>query len=230
MPRGSIARERRGGATRFNSMVTRAQTKKSLRARGGKPILLTRKGLTGPDKFGAIAKERKRVARCAARRELAALDHKGAPDFPRCMPPFPMEDHNLIFFAFDLLFADGQDLRRLPLRRSQGAIEALLEARAKSNSKSTACQHVEAAGCRPTIARKLSMTASLEKAQRPLCSGRSKADQGQVPRRQEVCSGWQTTTAMPLADAGFPRRRSGPLSGWWELSLGRTPSGVSCRR
>ena len=48
--------------------------------------------------------------------EIVALDHNGAPDFSTLQAALSDgKTDDLIFFAFDLLFADGMDIRGLPL-------------------------------------------------------------------------------------------------------------------
>ena len=57
--------------------------------------------------------------------EIVALDHNGAPDFAALQAALSDgKTDDLIFFAFDLLFADGEDLRAAAARRAQGAAEA----------------------------------------------------------------------------------------------------------
>ena len=68
--------------------------------------------------------------------EIVALDHNGAPDFSTLQAA--LSDGNtdkLIFYAFDLLFADGQDLRRLPLSQRKARLKELLEARPKARAR-----------------------------------------------------------------------------------------------
>ena len=58
---------------------------------------------------------------CLIDGEAVALDQHGAPDFAALQAALSEgKSDSLIFFAFDLLFADGEDLRALPLTRAQG--------------------------------------------------------------------------------------------------------------
>ena len=62
--------------------------------------------------------------------EIVAVDHNGLPDFSALQAAIADgKTGNLIYFAFDLLFADGEDLRALPLRERKERLKHLLEAR-----------------------------------------------------------------------------------------------------
>jgi bifunctional non-homologous end joining protein LigD len=58
--------------------------------------------------------------------EVCALDEQGRPDFSRLKLSLDGK-HPLIFYAFDLLVADGEDLTKLPLVERKARLEALLE-------------------------------------------------------------------------------------------------------
>lgn len=58
--------------------------------------------------------------------EVCALDEAGRPDFSRLKVSLDGK-HPLIFYAFDLLVADGDDLTRLPLIERKARLEAVLE-------------------------------------------------------------------------------------------------------
>ena len=89
-------------------------------------MLKTRKGLDWTEKFGAIAKEANRLPDALIDGEIVALDDDGAPDFSALQAAISDGKTEIsIFFAFDLLFAGGEDLRPLPLARTQGALEAI---------------------------------------------------------------------------------------------------------
>ena len=76
----------------------------------------TRKGLDWTEKFPAIAKEGSALPDMLIDGEIVALDHDGAPDFSTLQAAISDgKTDRLIFFAFDLLFAEGEDLRRVPL-------------------------------------------------------------------------------------------------------------------
>src|SRR6266850_4031409 len=107
-----------------------------LRVEDGKATLKTRKGLDWTDKFRAIAKEGSSLPDVLIDGEIVALDHDGAPDFSTLQAALSDgKTDELIFFAFDLLFADGEDLRRLSLGERKQRLRELLEARPKAKAK-----------------------------------------------------------------------------------------------
>lgn len=59
--------------------------------------------------------------------EVCALNELGRPDFSRLKASLDGK-HPLVFYAFDLLVADGQDIARLPLVERKARLEAVLEA------------------------------------------------------------------------------------------------------
>ena len=95
-----------------------------LRVEDGKATLKTRKGLDWTDKFDAIAKAAGALPDALIDGEIVALDDNGAPDFAALQAALSDgKTDELIFFAFDLLFAGGEDLRPLPLGERKAAIE-----------------------------------------------------------------------------------------------------------
>src|SRR5436190_19355894 len=112
-----------------------------LRVAAGDVALNTRKGLDWADKFPAIAKEAQNLPDALIDGEIVAVDKKGLPDFSALQAAIAEgKTNNLIYFAFDLLFADGEDLRALPLRERKERLKALLEAR---NGKAKLIRYVE---------------------------------------------------------------------------------------
>lgn len=105
-----------------------------LRVEDGEATLKTRKGLDWTDKFGTIAKEAASLPDAVIDGEIVALDHNGAPNFSSLQAALSDgKTEDLIFFAFDLLFAEGLDYRRLPLGERKARLKALLEARKKAS-------------------------------------------------------------------------------------------------
>src|SRR5258708_426854 len=97
-----------------------------LRVEDGEATLKTRKGLDWTDKFPVIAKEGSALPDVLIDGEIAALDHKGAPNFSALQAAIADgKTDNLIFFAFDLLLASHEDLRALPL---EGIVSKKLKA------------------------------------------------------------------------------------------------------
>jgi len=98
-----------------------------LRVEDGEARLRTRKGLDWTRKFAAIAEAAEGLPDCIIDGEACALDRHGAPDFAALQAALSDDDSkDLIFFAFDLLFAAGHDLRPLPLSERKEALRTLL--------------------------------------------------------------------------------------------------------
>lgn len=98
-----------------------------LRTVGGRATLKTRKGLDWSAKFAAITKAGTHLPDSIVDGELVALDHTGAPDFAALQAAISeRKTDDLIFFAFDLLFAGGEDLRALPLSARKDRLKAML--------------------------------------------------------------------------------------------------------
>lgn len=119
-----------------------------LRVEHGEATLKTRKGLDWSEKFKAIAREGSTLPDVLIDGEIVALDHNGAPDFSTLQAAISDgKTDELIFYAFDLLFADGEDLRRMPLAERKARLKKLLEARLKARAKSIRyVEHFESGG------------------------------------------------------------------------------------
>ncbi len=101
-----------------------------LRVEDGKAVLKTRKGLDWTEKFAAIAREGSALPDMLVDGEIVALNHDGAPDFSALQAAISDgKTDSLIFFAFDLLFANGEDLRRVPLADRKAQLKRVLAAR-----------------------------------------------------------------------------------------------------
>jgi bifunctional non-homologous end joining protein LigD len=100
-----------------------------LRVESGRATLKTRAGLDWTGKFKEIARAAEILPDCLVDGEACALDHNGSPDFPALQAALSDgRTQDLVFFAFDLLFASGEDLRGLPLRERKQRLQGLLEA------------------------------------------------------------------------------------------------------
>ena len=98
-----------------------------LRMEAGKARLRTRKGLDWSGRFPAIVAAGAQCGDGIIDGEIVALDHSGAPDFAALQAALADEKtDDLIFFAFDLLFADGEDLRALALEARKQRLKAFL--------------------------------------------------------------------------------------------------------
>ena len=117
-----------------------------LRVEDGDARLRTRKGLDWTAKFSGIAEAAGGLPDCLLDGEIVALDQKGAPDFAALQAALSDgKTDALIFFAFDLLFVGGEDLRPLPLRDRKARLKALL-AKSKLPPTLRYVEHFETAG------------------------------------------------------------------------------------
>ena len=92
---------------------------------GGKAVLQTRKGLDWTERFGAIGRAAADLPDAVIDGEVVALDAAGAPDFAALQAALSDgKTQDLVFFAFDLLFDAGEDLRALPLSERKTRLEA----------------------------------------------------------------------------------------------------------
>jgi bifunctional non-homologous end joining protein LigD len=99
-----------------------------LRVEDGEATLKTRKGLDWTEKFQAIAKEAAGLPDAIIDGEIVGLDAHGAPDFAALQAALSdAETDTLIFFVFDLLFADGEDLRKLPFSERKECLKEFLD-------------------------------------------------------------------------------------------------------
>jgi bifunctional non-homologous end joining protein LigD len=170
-----------------------------LRVVDGKASLRTRKGLDWTDKFPAIARDGSLLPDVLVDGEIVALDHNGVPNFSTLQAAISDgKTDNLVFFAFDLLFVDGMDIRSLPLGERKQRLKQLLEARAKAKARSIRyVEHFEGGGdAILQSARQLSLEGIVsKKLSAPYRSGRSE-DWTKAKCRaghEVVIGGWKTT-------------------------------------
>jgi bifunctional non-homologous end joining protein LigD len=117
-----------------------------LRVENGHAQLRTRKGLEWTAKFAGIAEAASGLPDCLLDGEIVAMDQQGAPDFAALQEALSEHMTNeLIFFAFDVLFLEGDDLRQLPLRDRKARLKSLL-AKSKLPSTLRYVEHFETAG------------------------------------------------------------------------------------
>jgi bifunctional non-homologous end joining protein LigD len=123
-----------------------------LRVEGGRASLKTRAGLDWTKRFAEIAGDARSLPDCLIDGEACALDANGSPDFAALQAALSDgRTGDLIFFAFDLLFAEGQDLRNLPLTERKARLRALLAAAPKTGASKKGARiryvdHFETAG------------------------------------------------------------------------------------
>jgi bifunctional non-homologous end joining protein LigD len=168
-----------------------------LRVEDGKAKLLTRKGLDWTGKFSAIARAAARLPDCIIDGEICALDHQGAPDFAALQAALSDgKSDTLIFFAFDLMFTAGEDLRALPLSTRKARLAEFL-GRAKADTHLRFVEHFANGGeavlqsaCRMNLEGIVS-----KKVDAPYASGRGDAWTKAKCRagHEVVIGGWSTT-------------------------------------
>lgn len=100
-----------------------------MRIEQGKVTLRTRKGLDWTARFAATAKAARALEDAIIDGEVIALDDAGVPDFAALQAALSEQrSETLVYFAFDLLFRAGEDLRGRPLEERKAALKQLLEA------------------------------------------------------------------------------------------------------
>jgi bifunctional non-homologous end joining protein LigD len=163
---------------------------------------LTRRGLDWTDKFGALAHALDIEGPAALDGEIVVLDAKGVSDFGALQAALSAHKTDaLVFFVFDLMHLDGQDLRPLPLNERKDRLKALVERSNAKGGKLIFSEHFKADGphfhenaCHLALEGVVS-----KRADAPYRSGRSDAWlKTKCRQRQEVVIG------------GFTERRSGP--------------------
>lgn len=183
-----------------------------MRIEDGEVSLKTRKGLDWTEKFSAIAKEAGKLPDSIIDGEIVALDHNGHPNFSSMQAALSDgKTDNLIFYAFDLLFADGEDLRKLQLSDRKERLQALLNGKRQRNEGVIRyVEHFNTGG--DTIlesARKLSLEGIVsKKATAPYHSGRSDAWTKAKCRagHEVVIGGWKSNAGkFRSLMAGVPR-------------------------
>ncbi len=118
-----------------------------LRVEDGAARLRTRKGLDWTQKFQAIAGQAEKLPDCMIDGEAVALDAQGAPDFSALQTALSEgQSDKLVFFAFDLLFAEGEDLRTLPLHDRKARLRELLDGLKGKHARLQYVEHFETAG------------------------------------------------------------------------------------
>jgi bifunctional non-homologous end joining protein LigD len=99
-----------------------------LRIEAGRATLKTRKGLDWSDRFPEIAAAGAKLSDGVIDGEVVALESTGAPDFAALQAAITDGDTgDLVFFAFDQLFAGHEDLRSLPLSERKARLKHSLD-------------------------------------------------------------------------------------------------------
>lgn len=103
---------------------------------GGRATLRTRKGLDWTTRFPELAADAAKWPDAVLDGEVCALAEDASPDFSALQAALSEEDTGeLIYFAFDLLFEGGEDLRDLPLSHRKARLQALLDRLPKTAAK-----------------------------------------------------------------------------------------------
>ena len=115
-----------------------------LRVEDGAAVLRTRKALDWTARFPEIASDATGLPDGIYDGEAVALDDEGRPDFAGLQAALSSgKTPGLVLFLFDALFADGEDLRELPLSDRKARLRAAL---AGASSRLRFVDHFDSAG------------------------------------------------------------------------------------
>jgi bifunctional non-homologous end joining protein LigD len=118
-----------------------------LRVEKGKATLKTRKGLDWTKKFQAIANVAEQLPDCMIDGEACALDDEQVPNFSALQVALSEgRSEDIVFFAFDLMFVEGEDLRALPLVERKDRLQQLLGGLDDKNGQIRYVEHLETDG------------------------------------------------------------------------------------
>ena len=118
-----------------------------VRVEGKQAVLRTRRGLDWSGKFAAVVAAAKALPDGLYDGEVVALDGEGRPDFAALQAAISAgKTDALVFFAFDLLHADGADLRKVPLGERKARLAAILDKRRAGKAIIRVVEHFEADG------------------------------------------------------------------------------------
>ncbi len=102
-----------------------------MRVEDGRAVLRTRSGLDWTDRFPEIATVGGKLPDCILDGEICALDRAGVPNFAALQAALTgKQTKDLVFFVFDLLFADGADFRKQGVTERKKRLAALLRPKA----------------------------------------------------------------------------------------------------
>jgi bifunctional non-homologous end joining protein LigD len=201
-----------------------------LRVKDGHATLKTRKGLDWSHRFKEIAAEGARYPDGVIDGEIVALDAEGAPDFPGLQAALSSgKTADLVFYVFDLLFDDREDLRTLPLRDRKARLEAMVEAHEASAGRIRYVEHFETGGdavlasaCRMHLEGIIS-----KRLDAPYVSGRSDTWTKSKCRggQEVVIAGWTSEGANPFRSLIAGVHRDGRL-----VHVGRIGTGYGQKK
>jgi ATP-dependent DNA ligase len=106
-----------------------------VRLNRGQAQAFTRNGYDWSDKYQRVidACHKLRCRSALIDGEIIVQDAKGVSDFAVLRAAIKREPHRLVMFAFDLLFIDGADVRRLPLVERRERLRKLIPADPRSS-------------------------------------------------------------------------------------------------
>jgi len=117
-----------------------------MRVIDGETTLKTRKGLDWTSKYPSITRAAANLPDAIIDGEICALDESGAPDFAALQAALSEgKTDALVYFAFDLLFEGGEDLRALPLAERKARLQNFL-ADAGEDARLRFVEHFETGG------------------------------------------------------------------------------------
>jgi bifunctional non-homologous end joining protein LigD len=198
-----------------------------LRVEGGTAKLLTRTSLDWTARFQAIADGAASLPDAIVDGEAVALDKHGAPNFSALQVALSEgRSEDILYFAFDLLFADGGDLRALPLSTRKQRLHTLLSA-LPAGSPIRYVDHIVASGdAVMQSSRNLNLEGIVSKRlDAPYRSGRTESwVKAKIrPGQEVVIGGWSgSTTNLRSLLVGV--RRGGHL-----VHTGRVGTGFNAR-
>ena len=118
-----------------------------LRVEHGSSILRTRKGLDWTHRFQEITDAGKPLPDCIIDGEIVALDAQGAPSFAALQEALSdKKTDKLVFFVFDMLFSEGEDLRALPLLDRKSRLQAIVTENLPDHPLVRYVEHFETGG------------------------------------------------------------------------------------
>jgi bifunctional non-homologous end joining protein LigD len=116
------------------------------RVKDGHAVLRTRRGLDWTAKFGAVGRAAAELPDGIYDGEVVALDKHGTPNFGSLQAALGEgKTDDLIYFVFDLLFAEGEDLQKIPLRERKASLQTIVE-ELGDNSTIRYVEHFDASG------------------------------------------------------------------------------------
>ena len=202
-----------------------------LRTGGGSATATTRSGLDWTARFPEIAAAAAALPDGLIDGEAVALDAHGAPDFAGLQQALSDgRTGGLVFFAFDALFAGGEDLRALPLHARKERLQRLLDAPGRADSgRLRFVEHFETGG-EAVLSSACSMHLEGVVSKRldaPYVSGRSETwTKAKCRGGQEVIvAGWTGDAAKPFRSLIAAVRRDGRL-----VHVGRVGTGYSAAK